>query len=100
MKKHFLIFLHREHKNDYCDLVAIQAAEMNVSAPNVTAEQFHQIIERNIKESGREGIEATFDDVGNQIFVDLKQEDGSYRTGITIKGVEFHELQNITNEEG
>lgn len=96
-KNHFRIYLNKDHKNDYCDILALQAAEINANKYTMTAEQFHHIIERNLLESGREGIEATFDDVGNQIFIDVKQADGRHATGLLLVQVELIEL-NPENE--
>lgn len=98
-KNHFHIYLHREHRNDYCNLVALQAAEINAESYTMDAKHLHHIIERSIKENGIVGVEATLDDVGNRIFIDVLGNDGRYNTGLTLQQVELTEMANPTQEE-
>lgn len=84
--KLYQIILHREHKNAYCDMVATHAAEMNGGNTFLPIKNFYQIIQKNLSESGQEGMEVTFDEENSTIFIDVKKEDGKYYTGVAIIG--------------
>lgn len=86
----YQIILHREHKTPYCDIVAIQAAEMNGQINNtVTVNQFAQMIDRNLKEHGELNTTAivTYEKETDTMYLDVKMADGKFYTGATLKKI-------------
>ena len=89
-KLHLRIILHKEYKNGVCDIIAIQAAEMNGVLEPLPLYQYYETIEPQLRDN--KDVKIYMEDE-TRMFVDVKAPNGEYYTGLLLEQVQIMELE-------
>lgn len=93
MKNYYRIKMYKEFKTDYCDIIAIQAAENNGNKALLPIGEFHKVLSKNVKEfSLSDKVEIILNEEDSAILVDVKGVDGKFNTGLFIQEIQTDTL--------